>query len=198
VVDLGDRRRTAACLEGLAVTASTRGESERAARLFGAADALREAAGVTLPPPHRAIHEPRVAAVRAALRPEVFESAWTAGRAMSLEQAVRYALQRSSGEWPVASGEPLVASEAPGSAATTSTRPSSLATHDSSLTPREREVAALVARGLTNRQIADALIITEGTAGSHVEHILAKLGFRSRAQIAAWAVARGLLPTGPE
>jgi non-specific serine/threonine protein kinase len=56
----------------------------------------------------------------------------------------------------------------------------------------------LIGRGLTNRQIAEALVITEGTAGSHLEHILAKLGFRSRAQIAAWAVARGLPPTGSE
>jgi non-specific serine/threonine protein kinase len=46
---------------------------------------------------------------------------------------------------------------------------------------------------MTNRQIARALTITEGTAGSHVEHMLAKLGFQSRAQIAAWAVAQGLL-----
>ena len=61
------------------------------------------------------------------------------------------------------------------------------------LTRREREVAALVARGLTERAIADQLMITEGTAGSHVTHILNKLGFRSRAQIAAWAVERGLV-----
>jgi predicted ATPase/DNA-binding CsgD family transcriptional regulator len=197
VVDLGDRRRTVACLEGLAAAASTRGQAERAARLFGAADALREAAGVTLPPPHRAIRAPRVAAVRAALRPEVFESAWAAGRGMSLEQAVRHALQGSNGEGSDAPGEPAVASQAPARDAPGSTRPSSLA-HDASLTAREREVAGLVARGLTNRQIADALVISEGTAGSHLEHILAKLGFRSRAQIAAWAVAHGLLPMRPE
>jgi non-specific serine/threonine protein kinase len=56
-------------------------------------------------------------------------------------------------------------------------------------------VAALVAAGLTNRQIAERLVIAERTAGNHVDHILAKLGFRSRAQIAAWAVTRGL-PVG--
>ena len=61
------------------------------------------------------------------------------------------------------------------------------------LTRREREVAMLVARGLTNRQIADALTIAEGTAGVHVDHILSKLGFRSRAQVAAWAVEHGPL-----
>jgi DNA-binding NarL/FixJ family response regulator len=61
------------------------------------------------------------------------------------------------------------------------------------LTPREREVAELVARGLTNRQIAAALMIAEGTAGVHLDHILTKLTFRSRAQVAAWAVRHGLL-----
>ncbi len=60
------------------------------------------------------------------------------------------------------------------------------------LTPREREVAALIARGRTNRQIADELVITERTAGAHVEHILTKLGFQSRAQVAAWVVEHQL------
>jgi DNA-binding CsgD family transcriptional regulator/transcriptional regulator with XRE-family HTH domain len=61
------------------------------------------------------------------------------------------------------------------------------------LTAREREVAVLLARGLTNRQIAEMLVIAEGTAGVHVDHILNKLGFRSRAQVAAWAAEHGLL-----
>jgi DNA-binding NarL/FixJ family response regulator len=60
------------------------------------------------------------------------------------------------------------------------------------LTRREQEVARLVARGLTNRQIADDLVITEGTAINHLTHILTKLGFRSRAQVAAWAVEERL------
>ena len=59
---------------------------------------------------------------------------------------------------------------------------------------REREVAGLVARGLTNREIARTLVLSERTAENHVQHILAKLGFGSRAQIAAWAVAEGLPP----
>ena len=58
---------------------------------------------------------------------------------------------------------------------------------------REQEVAGLIARGLTNRQIGETLVITEGTAASHVVHILDKLGFGSRAQIAIWAAERGLL-----
>jgi non-specific serine/threonine protein kinase len=54
-------------------------------------------------------------------------------------------------------------------------------------------VAALVARGLTNRQIAAALVITEGTAANHVKHILARLDLDSRVQVAAWAIEHGLL-----
>ena len=60
------------------------------------------------------------------------------------------------------------------------------------LTGREREVAVLVARGLTNREIARTLFLSERTVENHVQHILTKLGFGSRAQIAAWAVSEGL------
>ena len=59
-------------------------------------------------------------------------------------------------------------------------------------TPRELEVAALVADGLSNRQIAERLVFGERTAEAHVAHCLAKLGLESRAQLAAWAVLHGL------
>ncbi len=65
------------------------------------------------------------------------------------------------------------------------------AAHDG-LTAREREVAVLAARGLTNRQIASTLVISEGTAAVHVKHILGKLGARSRAQIAGWVAQKEL------
>jgi len=58
-----------------------------------------------------------------------------------------------------------------------------------SLTPRQEQVAALVAQGLSNRRIAEELVITERSAESHVERILLRMGFRSRAQIAAWYAA---------
>ena len=60
------------------------------------------------------------------------------------------------------------------------------------LTEREREVAALVAQGMSNGEIAQVLSISRRTADSHVQHILNKLSFRSRAQIAAWSVASGI------
>jgi len=64
-----------------------------------------------------------------------------------------------------------------------------------SLSAREGEVAGLVAEGLTNRQIADRLVISERTAENHVQHILTKLGFATRSQIAAWVIA-GRMSTG--
>ena len=56
----------------------------------------------------------------------------------------------------------------------------------STLTPREREIAGLIARGLSNRAIADELVISQATVARHVANILTKLGFSSRAQVAAW------------
>ena len=63
----------------------------------------------------------------------------------------------------------------------------------SPLTPRQQEVAVLVGQGLTNRQIAERLLVSERAAAAHVEHILDKLAVGSRAQIAVWASERGLL-----
>ena len=63
---------------------------------------------------------------------------------------------------------------------------------DTGLSAREVEVAALIARGRTSREIAETLVISEKTADSHADHIRTKLGARSRAEIAAWAVGHRL------
>lgn len=65
------------------------------------------------------------------------------------------------------------------------------------LTRREREVALLLARGLTNRQVAAELVLSERTVENHVSRILGKLGFHSRAQIAVWVAEQRLLPADP-
>jgi hypothetical protein len=75
-------------LEGFAHVAGAEGDAERAARLFGAAEALREALGAPLPPVERAHYDRSVAATRAALGEEAFAAAWAEGRALSLEQAI--------------------------------------------------------------------------------------------------------------
>ncbi len=102
--------------------------------------------------------------------------AWETGREMTTEQALDLA---------------LAATEAP---ATGSNRPPDRsALQVAGLTPRQLEVAVLVAQGLTNRQIAERLVVTERAAAAHVEHILNKLGVGSRTQIAVWISERGLL-----
>lgn len=60
------------------------------------------------------------------------------------------------------------------------------------LTPREREVALLIAQGHSNREIAEALVLSERTVTTHVTSILAKLGFTARTQVATWAAEKGL------
>jgi DNA-binding NarL/FixJ family response regulator len=66
------------------------------------------------------------------------------------------------------------------------------------LTARQQEVAGLIASGCSNAEIAERLRITPGTAANHVEHILGQLRFKSRSQIAVWAVERGLYRSGQE
>jgi DNA-binding NarL/FixJ family response regulator len=63
-----------------------------------------------------------------------------------------------------------------------------------SLTRREREIAAMVATGLTNREIAGQLCLSVRTVEAHVDRILSKLGFRTRTQLAAWMHEEGLAP----
>jgi non-specific serine/threonine protein kinase len=172
----------AECLEGLAAVARAEGRPRRAAHLWGAAEALRAARGAPLPPCEQGPYERDVAAARTRLGAAGFAAAWAQGRGTSLEEAVAAALEPETPAPPPAA-PPEAARRGGGGPA--------------GLTPREREVARLVARGLSNREIAAALVITRRTAETHVDHILTKLGLRTRAQIAAWAVEHGALPAPP-
>jgi non-specific serine/threonine protein kinase len=166
---LGHPMGLSTTLDGFACIAAARGEAERALRLDGAATALRDATGMRLPPSlcfTRTI-ERTVTPARQALGQAAAAAAWSAGRAMPLESAIAQALAHAP-------------------------EPARDRRSDNPLTKREREIAALIARGLSNREVGRLLVITEGTAANHVEHILSKLGFQSRAQVAAWAVERGL------
>jgi non-specific serine/threonine protein kinase len=176
--ELGSPQGVAASLDGFARLAAAGGAPARALRLAGAAAALRAATGTA-----NAAREQRLAALdllapaRRALDAAAQRAAWAQGQAMTVEGAVAEALEDAAAPPPAA---------APTGGAPSAGR--------FGLTPRERDVVPLVARGLTNRQIAAALVISERTAMKHVEHILDKLGFASRVQVAAWAVERGLLP----
>ena len=83
------------CLEGLAQIAGALGHTVRAARLWGAAEALRTRIGASLSPAERSRHDGCVAATRARLDAATFEAAWAEGQAMTLEQAIAYALEGS-------------------------------------------------------------------------------------------------------
>jgi predicted ATPase/DNA-binding SARP family transcriptional activator len=91
--ELGLKQYIVTDLEALAAIAVEQAEPTRAARLFGAAESFREAFRYPLPPPERAEHDRSVAAARAALGEEAFAAAWAEGRAMTLEAAIRYALE---------------------------------------------------------------------------------------------------------
>jgi non-specific serine/threonine protein kinase len=178
VVELQDARCAPVCLEEVACLASVQGWASGAARLFGAAETLREAGGFALPPEH-AEYDRHVGVARAALAPDQFSATWAGGRAMSLEQAAGYAASPSDRETPVSAHQ----STTPGGAS--ARRPAARRAGDV-LSPREREVAGLVARGLTDPQIAEALVIGRRTAETHVARCLGKLGLATRAQLATW------------
>jgi hypothetical protein len=98
----GNRREIAPSLVGLAAVAAAEGEPERAARLLGAAQGLLDALGAAMRPIDCTLRERTDAAARADLPASTFEAAWSEGRAMALEQAVAYALDRTPPESPMA------------------------------------------------------------------------------------------------
>jgi non-specific serine/threonine protein kinase len=164
--DLGGSHRAFVFLEGLACDAGAKGEAERAAKLFGAAQALREATGFCLEPAMRSLEEPYFLGARSQLEEGAWTEAWEEGRTMSMETAFEYALCQE--ERPPPTFVPI---------------PEQPPTEK--LTPREQEIALLVGRGLTNRQLAQELVISEHTVHHHVTNILKKLNLTSRQQVAS-------------
>ncbi len=165
-------------LESLAATRSGQDQPRDAVCLYAAAAALRDEIGAPMPPSARVDHDHDIAGIRGALGGQTFAAAWAEGRAMTLDQAIEYALALPN---EPATGRPR-------------RTPDRAANGAALLAPREREVAALVAEGLSNREIAERLLISERTAETHVQHILNKLGCNSRARIATWAARHGLVP----
>jgi len=191
----------------LAEVASLLGQPERAARLFGAVEAVREASNIRLSPLRRAEYDRIVGGILAQLDEVAFAEAWAQGRAMPLEQVIEETLKTKD--------EPLTGTRfqqtneeetSPSVSAGTHSSPPSralsprraLQEHFSGLTSREREVAHLVAQGKSNRAIAGELVVGVSTVEAHITHIFTKLGFSSRAQIAAWAVDKGLTQAPPQ
>jgi len=164
---LEDQLSTAVGLEALAWGVGALGQHKRAAHLLGTAEVLWDSTGsslVTLVPDLVGDHDKSVAAARAALGEQGFAAALHRGRQMPLAQVLDDAehTRRST-----RSGQ----ADAAGAG---------------SLTSREKEIAGLLAQGLSNKAIAKSLVIAQRTAENHVANVLVKLGLTSRSQVAAW------------
>jgi non-specific serine/threonine protein kinase len=159
-------------LELAAGLSAAQGRPAQAALLFGAAETAREVTGAALQAQGENAYARDVRATLAALGDDAFRTAWTAGRTLSPGQAIDEALAVAMHQ-----ATPASATNGP-------------------LTHREREVAGLIAHGLTNRQIAEQLVISPRTAERHVSNILDKLGLATRTAVAAWAVEPAGAPAG--
>jgi len=156
-------------LEAFAVFAGKEHRLDLAVQFAAAAAALREAAH--LPSRSASRTERLLTSAAAGLGPEATARLWADGSRLEASAAVDLALAM-----PSAAAADDIAAAHPAS--------------PGGLTPREHQIAGLIARGRSNRDIARELLISPATAARHVANILAKLGFSSRAQVAAWA-ARG-------
>ena len=155
-------------VESLAWVAGSERRDQRAAVLLGASERMWQAMHTSLASFRnlRDYHDQTADLVRERLGSEAFAAASRRGAAMSTADAVALALER----------QPRVRVPEPRAEAAAGV----------GLTKREREVAALIAQGLSNREIAARLVVAQRTAEGHVENILSKLGFTSRAQVAGW------------
>ena len=199
----GQRLGIARGLEAFAAVAVAQGADTVAVRLEGASTVLREAVG----PVRSAAAQGRLDSLLAPTHQRLGHDATTGliaeGRRLGMHEAVRYALsfaqnagQASSQLGNAAPGEPTAAGHGtPDSAG--DQRGAAMPATVSVLTPRELQIAALIARGLSNRAIADELVISPATAARHVANILGKLGVNSRAQVAAWTVRQRAAGGGP-
>jgi predicted ATPase/DNA-binding CsgD family transcriptional regulator len=172
---------SALVLDLLASSAVASGSPERAATLLGAAGQLWPAVGIPqFGSPHLiARREKDEQTARKQMGNAAFDAAVAQGGALTIEQTFAIALREAS----------------PPAASPTAAR---TRRSDEELTRREQEVAELVAEGMPNREIAARLVISTRTAEAHVAHILSKLGFTSRTQIATWVANRqaGRTPSG--
>ncbi|WP_043735568.1 helix-turn-helix domain-containing protein, partial [Nocardia asiatica] len=159
----------ASAFEGLAWTAVARADYERAARLLGAAEILARSTVRLAHAITGVLGDKMRNQVREALGEKAFQEIFDSGAALPLEEAIDYALGRV-----YAAARPARPAPAGSEAAA------------DVLTRREKDVARLVAAGHSNKRIAADLVISVRTAETHVEHILTKLGFTSRTQIAGW------------
>jgi non-specific serine/threonine protein kinase len=176
----GDMQLVAPLLDGFGSLALHDERPAHAARLMGAAEAVRETHGITLPPSYvRDVHNPLLIALQNCLSADELTAALEGGRALTAEQAIDEALTGGAGGRP--SQEPGVIA-----AATAKERP------PDGLSARELEVLRLIAAGKSNREIADALVLSLNTVYRHVSSIFDKTGATNRTEAALYAHRHGL------
>ncbi|MEO8973213.1 MAG: tetratricopeptide repeat protein [Ktedonobacteraceae bacterium] len=169
----------AAILERFACIIVAQGEAVRGAQLWGAAERLRETTGACITPLERSSYEPMIMKARTQLGQQTFAASWAQGRTMLPEQVLA----------PTVATPPLQPEMQP-----VAPLPVSIVSpYPVELTPREVEVLRLVAKGLTNGQIAEQLILSSHTVNSHVRSILSKLGVTSRSAIIHFAFEHHLV-----
>jgi DNA-binding CsgD family transcriptional regulator/tetratricopeptide (TPR) repeat protein len=168
--EYGDRWWLATtCLPSLARVHLAQGRAELGARLLGSAEATRETIGLAIPAGVAGEHEAAVEGARAALGAERFARAWAQGRAMTPEEVLAVARDEAS---PDTEGTRWAQS--------------------GDLTAREAEVLRLVARGMTDAQVADELVVSRRTVHAHLRSIYRKLEVNSRHAATRWALERHL------
>jgi predicted ATPase/DNA-binding CsgD family transcriptional regulator len=192
----GQRRAVARGLDAFAALAAKADDLARAVRLTGAAMGLRSAAGQATPAGAGARRADLLEPARRRLGDGVIAGLLAEGRDMTANHAVKYATNTGRAHHDRADHDRADHDRADHDradhdrATLAGGNGGPVASAPSTLTPREWEIAAMIARGLTNQQIADELVISRATAARHVANILIKLGFNSRAQVAAWMAGR--------
>jgi len=173
-------RLTPFYLEGLAGVVAAQGELLWATRLWGAAEALRDAMGTPIPPAYRVDYERSGAAARTQLSEQAFAAAWAQGRTMTPEQAL-------AAQGPAEM--PLLTPTGPPSTPPAKTTP----TYPAGLTTREVEVLRLLAQGLTDAQIAEQLVISPRTVNNHLTSIYSRIQVSSRSAATRYAIEHRLV-----
>ncbi|HEX6481202.1 MAG TPA: LuxR C-terminal-related transcriptional regulator [Ktedonobacteraceae bacterium] len=171
--ELGEKWVIARGLVGLGEVVAAQHKLAWAAQLWGVADALRDALGVPIPPVERADYERSLSAARVHLGERAFAAAWAQGRAMTPQQALA-----AQGHKPTPSPTPSATS--------------SPQVYPAGLTAREVEVLRLLARGLTDQQIADKLVLSPRTVHAHISSIYSKLAVTSRSAATRYAIEHHL------
>jgi len=167
-------------LEGLAGVLAPQGDLGWAARLWGAAEALRGTMGTPIAPVYRAEYERSVAAARDQLGEQVFTKAWAEGRNMTPEQAL-------AAQGPVTLPQPFP------TAPSSTPQAKSQTTSPGGLSVRELEVLRLLATGLTDAQITEQLVLSLHTIHAHLRTIYSKLGVTSRSAATRYAFEHQLV-----